>query len=134
MNTKDRARRSVIFVGDIEDTLDDTGLAALCAPYGTVTSARIQRSRVSHKSLGYGFVTMATHQEGELCIAKLDGVVVGKRPIRVDWAERNRTLLVFNMSPSTIPESLFAIFGNFGGIEERSIVEATHGMYVCMNE
>ena len=51
----------------------DTRLRELCAPYGTVTSACVIRSKITGQPFGYGFVEMSTVEEAEKVIMALNG-------------------------------------------------------------
>jgi RNA recognition motif-containing protein len=120
-------RKSCIFIGDIDVNYVESDLEVLCAPYGTVLAARVQRSKNTHKPLGYGFVTMSTPEEALRCIEKLDGVMAGDRAMRVSWAERNRVLLVCNLNPETKREQVLEIFEWFGPINRDSCQEGFLG-------
>jgi RNA recognition motif-containing protein len=130
MSKKTGSSKSSLFLGDIDLSLDEAGLASLCAPFGSVLMAKVQRSKLTYKSLGYGFVTMSTPEEALRCIEKLDGVMAGDRAMRVSWAERNRVLLVCNLNPTTTLEKVVMYFENYGSIERDACVEGMKGISV----
>jgi RNA recognition motif-containing protein len=54
----------------------------------------VKRDKVTGKNLGYGFVRMATREQAEDAMTRLQGVEVGGRKIRIGWAQRNTRLYV----------------------------------------
>lgn len=75
-----------IYVGNLPWSIDDSGLNALFAEFGTVESANVVTDRDSGRSRGFGFVEMATSQ-GQEAIAKLNGQTVDSRELRVNEAQ-----------------------------------------------
>ena len=75
-----------IFVGNLSfDTKDDT-LRQTFEAYGQVTSARVITDRETGRSRGFGFVEMASAEEGQAAIAALDGKEMDGRPLKVNEA------------------------------------------------
>ena len=62
-----------IYVGGLASSATDTRLRELCAPYGTVTSACVIRSKITGQPFGYGFVEMSSGEEAEEVIMALNG-------------------------------------------------------------
>lgn len=75
-----------LFVGGLPYSIDDKGLAELFAPYGVVESATVVIDRDSGRSKGFGFVEMATPEEANAAIAKLNETDVDGRKIVVNIA------------------------------------------------
>ena len=63
-----------IYVGGLASSATDTRLRELCAPYGTVTSACVIRSKITGQPFGYGFVEMSSAEEAGEVIMALNGI------------------------------------------------------------
>ncbi len=75
-----------LYVGNLSYTVDKSGLEALFAGYGTVTSAQVINDRESGRSKGFGFVEMGTDQEAQAAISALNGKNIDGRPLTVNEA------------------------------------------------
>ncbi|NLA15517.1 MAG: RNA-binding protein [Bacteroidales bacterium] len=62
-----------IFVSSLSFKAKKEDLIDLFAPYGEVLSARIILNKETRRSRGYGFVEMASQEEGEAAIVALNG-------------------------------------------------------------
>ena len=68
-----------IYVGNLSYDMTDDQLRKAFAKYGTVRSARVVENRHSHRSKGFGFVTMIRRPEAEAAIRALHGKKVSER-------------------------------------------------------
>ena len=71
-----------IYVGNMPFALSDVDLANLFAPFGTVTKIMLVRDEIG-RSKGFGFVEMASEEEGQKAILELNDRAFGGRPITV---------------------------------------------------
>lgn len=62
-----------MYVGGLSSSTTDQQLGDLCAPYGTVKSARLITSKITSLPLGHGFVEMGSAEEARNAIAALNG-------------------------------------------------------------
>jgi len=76
-----------IYVGNLPWSVNDAGLAALCQPHGTVSTAKVIIDRETTRSRGFGFVSMPNPDEAQAAIKALDGSQLGGRALRVREAE-----------------------------------------------
>jgi RNA recognition motif-containing protein len=79
-----------VYVGNLSYDIDDSGLKALLAPFGAVTSAQVIMNRETGRTKGFGFVEMGTDEEAAAAIAGLNGKEVQGRALKVNEA-RPRT-------------------------------------------
>ncbi|KAL3317720.1 Nucleolysin TIAR [Cichlidogyrus casuarinus] len=77
-----------IFVGDLSPEVENKELYDAFANFGLVTECKIIKDMHTQKPKGYGFVAYATKEEAELAIQRMNGQIVGSRPIRTGWAVR----------------------------------------------
>jgi len=75
-----------IYVGNLSFRTDDEELREVFAEFGEVTSAKVIMDRETDRSRGFGFVEMASDDEGKAAIEALDGAEVGGRNLRVNEA------------------------------------------------
>jgi RNA recognition motif-containing protein len=78
---------SDLYVGNLSYETTDRELEELCAPYGVVESATMVRDPETGECKGFGFVRMATKDEGEAAIAGLHGREHGGRVLKVSERE-----------------------------------------------
>ena len=71
-----------IYVGSLPDTIADEHLRALCETHGPVEAAQVIRSRRTGRSLGFGFVHMATVQDARKTIEALNGARLDGETLR----------------------------------------------------
>ena len=75
-----------LFVGGLPFSTTQEELQAAFAEFGTVETAVIITDRETGRSRGYGFVEMATPEEGKAAIDGLNGKELGGRTITVNEA------------------------------------------------
>ncbi|MDW7679185.1 MAG: RNA-binding protein [bacterium] len=75
-----------IYVGHLADSVTDDDLRELFTEYGEVTSAKVIRDMFSKTSRGFGFVEMASADDGKQAITGLNGKELKGQPIRVNEA------------------------------------------------
>lgn len=76
-----------LYVGNISFNTTNQDLNDLFGEVGTVTSANIIEDRETGRSRGFGFVEMATKEEGDNAIAQLNGREVDGRELKVNEAK-----------------------------------------------
>ncbi|HLC21202.1 MAG TPA: RNA-binding protein [Candidatus Methylomirabilis sp.] len=77
---------SRLHVGNLEEHVSPDELRALFERAGRVLSLEIVRDPTTRRSKGYGFVEMATQQEGVQAIAMFNGHHLNFRPLVVKRA------------------------------------------------
>ena len=75
-----------IFVGNLSFNTSEDELRQIFEPYGQVDRISIMTDRDTGRSRGFGFVEMASDEEGEKAIAGLNGSQVGGRTLNVNEA------------------------------------------------
>jgi len=79
MNTK-------LFVGNLSFNTTENDLQDAFAAHGTVTEANLMTDRVSGRSRGFAFVTMASPEEAQKAIEAMQGATLDGRSVTVDQA------------------------------------------------
>ncbi len=76
-----------IYVGNLSWSMTDGDLEGLFTPYGTVTSAKILKDKMSGRSKGFGFVEMADDEAAKTAIANLNETEIQGRKIIVNESQ-----------------------------------------------
>lgn len=75
-----------LYVGNLSFSTSSQDLQELFAQAGTVESASVVEDRDTGRSRGFGFVEMASKEEGEAAIAQFHGKEVNGRNLTVNEA------------------------------------------------
>jgi len=75
-----------LFVGNLSFETTENDLQDAFAAFGGVTEANLMVDRTTHRSRGFGFVTMSTPEEAQKAIDGMNGKEVGGRAVTVNIA------------------------------------------------
>ncbi len=78
-----------LYVGNLPYAVNDERLLEIFSEVGTVSSAQVILDRNTGRSKGFGFVEMATEEEAQAAIEKLNQQEVDGRNIVVNEARPN---------------------------------------------
>ena len=76
-----------LYVGNLSFQTSSADLEALFAGVGAVESATVVEDRETGRSRGFGFVEMASQEDGQKAIAEFNGKDFGGREIKVNEAK-----------------------------------------------
>jgi len=76
-----------LYVGNLSFKTSSEDLEQLFSQAGTVQSASVIEDRETGRSRGFGFVEMATPEEGQAAIAQFNGKEIGGRALTVNEAK-----------------------------------------------
>jgi cold-inducible RNA-binding protein len=76
-----------LYVGNLSFNTSNGELEQLFAGIGSVESATVVEDRETGRSRGFGFVEMASREDGERAIAELNGTEFGGRELKVNEAK-----------------------------------------------
>ena len=79
-----------IYVGNLTFSTNDADLENLFGEHGEVTKAQVIVDRDTGRSRGFGFVEMASSDEGQKAISALNGKDVDGRQLTVNLAKPRR--------------------------------------------
>jgi RNA recognition motif-containing protein len=83
-----------LFVASLHYSTSEGDLIKLFQKYGNVVTVEYLWHKFGPQKgqpKGIAFVEMSTHDEASMCIAKLNGLALKSRQIRVSWAESHHT-------------------------------------------
>ncbi len=75
-----------IYVGNLDHDLTDAELRSKFEEFGKVDSVKIIKDFYSGQSKGFGFVEMASNDEGQAAISALNGQELKGRALKIDEA------------------------------------------------
>ena len=75
-----------LYVGNLPYSTTSPDLERMFTPFGAVNSAQVIEDRVTGKSKGFGFVEMASSDDGQKAIDALNGKQVDGRTLTVNEA------------------------------------------------
>ena len=75
-----------LYVGNLPYQTDDGELQELFGQCGSVESVRVMRDMATGRARGFAFVEMATDEEAQAAVARLNGHQLGGRTLAVNEA------------------------------------------------
>ncbi|OFY29018.1 MAG: RNA-binding protein [Bacteroidetes bacterium RIFOXYA12_FULL_35_11] len=75
-----------IYIGNVSYKLREDDLQAAFAEFGTISSVKIIKDKVTKKSKGYGFIEMDNEEEAERAIEAMNGKEFQGRALKVHKA------------------------------------------------
>ncbi|XP_065177412.1 nucleolysin TIAR-like [Sycon ciliatum] len=127
---KDTSGHYHVFVGDLSPDVNADMLRTSFSEFGEVTDSRVVCDASNGKSRGFGFVSFPTKQEAQAAIDRMNGQVIGQRPVRTNWATRRinqrdvggKVLNFEEVSQQSSPYNLTVYIGNLvSGVTEDMI-------------
>jgi cold-inducible RNA-binding protein len=79
-----------IYVGNLSFDTNESGLRELFETYGAVDSVKIITDQFTGRSRGFGFVEMATQEDGVKAVQELDSKEFDGRSLKVNEAKPRR--------------------------------------------
>ena len=86
LNSESSNMSTKLFVGNLSFNTTENDLQEAFAAHGTVVEANLMLDRMSGRSRGFAFVTMATPEEAQKAIAAMNGATLGDRQLTVNIA------------------------------------------------
>jgi RNA recognition motif-containing protein len=85
-----------LYVGNLPYTTTEEDLQQMFSAYGTVVRATIVKDRETGRSKGFGFVQMASNEEGTAAMSALNGLEQNGRKLTVNEARPREEKPRFN--------------------------------------
>lgn len=76
-----------LYVGNLPFSATAAEVQAAFQAHGTVTDVRLVTDRATGRSRGFAFVTMGSEEEAARAMEKMEGAMLGGRPMRVSEAQ-----------------------------------------------
>jgi len=84
-----------LYVGNLSFDTSKNELQTLFAQTGTVANVSLIEDRETGRSRGFGFIEMATKEEGAAAIEKFNGQELGGRTLKVTEAKQRENRIGF---------------------------------------
>jgi RNA recognition motif-containing protein len=78
----------MLYIGNLDYRISEEDLYELFSEYGHVTSVRIVRDKISHRSKGFGFVEMEHDFEANRAVDNANGLFVADRKMVVRFGHQ----------------------------------------------
>lgn len=88
---EDTSNHHNVFVGDLSAEITDEMLHKAFGAFGSISDARVMWDQNTGRSRGYGFVSFRDRGDAERAISEMNGVWLGNRTIRCNWANQKAT-------------------------------------------
>ena len=111
-----------VYVGDLDPSVTEQLLYNTFARFGMISSVKIMRHIVTHRSRGFGFVTFFNASEGERAISEMHRSRLLSQSIKVyskakfNSIDRNSNLLLLNLPMDFEVADVEKMTVNYGGV------------------
>lgn len=75
-----------LYLGNLQWGLTEDEIKEMFSPYGTIHDVQIIRDKETHRSKGYGFITM---DNADLAMNELNGKALKNRELRINFSRSN---------------------------------------------
>ncbi|XP_068483225.1 polyadenylate-binding protein 2-like [Phaseolus vulgaris] len=124
-----------LFVGDLDQNINEQQLHDLFNDVGQVVSVRICKDYQTKTSLGYGYVNFSSAQHAAKALDVLNFTPLNGKPIRVMYSIRDPSfrnsgianVYIKNLDKSIDDKCLFDVFSSFGNILSQRVARDASG-------
>jgi len=118
------AASTSIYVGDLDQEVNETHLFEFFNAVGPVVSVKVSRDSTTRQSRGYAFVNFSSSTDAERALDTMNFALIKGRPCRIMWANRDKTvrdngvgnIVIKNLDESIDHKTLYDTFSMFGDI------------------
>ncbi|KAJ4848048.1 hypothetical protein Tsubulata_044383 [Turnera subulata] len=126
---------SSLYVGDLDQNVNENQLYELFSPVSQVVSIRVCRDQVRRSSLRYAYVNFANPQDAAKALEVLNFTPVNGKPIRIMFSHRDPSIrksghgnvFIKNLDSSIDSKALHDTFSSFGTVLSCKVVVDDNG-------
>lgn len=85
-NTTSNANNTTVYLSNLSYSRDRNGIKSLLSPFGKIKNIKIIVEPETNQSRGMAFVEMEKKADAENIIKELDGTILDRRTLKVNWA------------------------------------------------
>jgi splicing factor 3B subunit 4 len=122
-HVEERNHENTVFVGDMEQSVDEALLWELMIQVGPVVSVYIPRDKLTKDHNRFGFVEFQSEADVDYACKVMNGVPLYNQPIRVNRSGRDRklfdigaNLFIGNLDPEVDERHITETFKSFGNM------------------
>nr|AAA70421.1 poly(A)-binding protein [Drosophila melanogaster] len=113
-----------LYVGDLPQDVNESGLFDKFSSAGPVLSIRVCRDVITRRSLGYAYVNFQQPADAERALDTMNFDLVRNKPIRIMWSQRDPSLrrsgvgnvFIKNLDRAIDNKAIYDTFSAFGNI------------------
>jgi len=120
---QERNQDATIYVGDIDQQVDEALLWELMLQAGPVVNVHIPKDKLTGTHSGYGFVEFHSEEDADYALKVMNMIKLYGKPIRVNKASQDKktldvgaNLFIGNLDPDVDEKLLYDTFSAFGVI------------------
>uniref|UniRef100_A0A672GR75 RRM domain-containing protein n=1 Tax=Salarias fasciatus TaxID=181472 RepID=A0A672GR75_SALFA len=119
-----------LYIGVLHPSTDEKTVYETFSQMGPIISVRVCRDRLTHRSLGYGFLNYQHREDAERALDDLAFTLINGRPVRIMWRRHEpslrisgvRNILIRNLEKSIDSRTLLDTFSAFGTVLSCKVV------------
>jgi len=122
-HVQERNQDATLYVGDIDQQVDEALLWELMLQAGPVVNVHIPKDKLTGTHSGYGFVEFHSEEDSDYAIKVMNMIKFFGKPIRVNKASQDKktldvgaNLFIGNLDPDVDEKLLYDTFSAFGVI------------------
>lgn len=136
MEQQDRNSEATIYVGNLDERVNDALLWELMLQAGPVVNVHLPKDRVTTSHQGFGFAEFVTETDADYAVKIMNQIRMFGKPIRVNKASADKKhavdtgaeLFVGNLDPSVDERLLYDTFSIFGTLLKAPSIARDEGM------
>jgi len=122
-HVQERNQDATIYVGDIDQQVDEALLWELMLQAGPVVNVHVPKDKLTGVHSGYGFVEFHSEEDSDYALKVMNMIKLYGKPIRVNKASQDKktldvgaNLFIGNLDPDVDEKLLYDTFSAFGVI------------------
>eukprot|EP00486_Rosalina_sp_Unknown_P004977 CAMPEP_0201568680 /NCGR_PEP_ID=MMETSP0190_2-20130828/9902_1 /ASSEMBLY_ACC=CAM_ASM_000263 /TAXON_ID=37353 /ORGANISM="Rosalina sp." /LENGTH=458 /DNA_ID=CAMNT_0047990079 /DNA_START=29 /DNA_END=1405 /DNA_ORIENTATION=- len=130
----DRNQEATVWIGGLDENVDESLLWELMIQAGPVVSVNIPRDKITHEHQGYAFCEFASEEDADYAMKIMNMVRLFGKSLKINKASRDRkdtgvgaNVFVGNLDPEVDDQLLYNTFSAFGQVLSAKVMYEDDG-------
>eukprot|EP01083_Nonionella_stella_P223863 797362_1 len=130
----DRNQEATVWIGGLDENVDESLLWELMIQAGPVVSVNIPRDKITHEHQGYAFCEFASEEDADYAMKIMNMVRLYGKSLKINKASRDRkdtgvgaNVFVGNLDPEVDDQLLYNTFSAFGQVLSAKVMYEDDG-------